>query len=144
MADARARAEASLSSDTVGLEAGPVAHAIDARWLMAYAAALGETAPRYLDARQIGGPAAHPIFPVAYEWPLALALHARLAPDALQRRSVHAAHDLTIHRPPRAGETLLTRARVVALASRRPGVFLVVRYETVDATGRPVTTTLYE
>src|SRR6266403_160449 len=68
MADACARAEASLSSDTVGLEAGPVAHAIDARWLMAYA---------------------------------------------------------------------------VALASRRPGVFLVVRYETVDATGRPVTTTLY-
>jgi len=143
VADACARAEASLSSDTVGLEAGPVAHAIDARWLMAYAAALGETTPRFLDARQAGGPAAHPLFPVAYEWPLALALHARLAPDALQRRSVHAAHDLTIHRPPRAGETLLTRARVVALASRRPGVFLVVRYETVDATGRPVTTTLY-
>jgi acyl dehydratase len=143
VADASVRAEASLSSETVGLEAGPVAHAIDARWLMAYAAALGETAPRYLDARQAGGPAAHPIFPVAYEWPLALALHARLAPDALQRRSVHAAHDLTIHRPPRAGETLLTRARVVALASRRPGAFLVVRYETVDGTGRPVTTTLY-
>src|SRR5438445_257091 len=110
---------------------------------MAYAAALGETTPRFLDARQAGGPAAHPLFPVAYEWPLALALHARLAPDALQRRSVHAAHDLTIHRPPRAGETLLTRARVVALASRRPGAFLVVRYETVDAAGRPVTTTLY-
>jgi acyl dehydratase len=135
--------EWTLASTAVGLEIGPVAHAIDARWLMAYAAALGEGAPRYFDTRLPDGPAAHPLFSVSYEWPLAMALHARLAPEALQRRSVHAAHDLTIHRPPRAGETLLTRARVVAVTNRRPGAFLVVRYDTVDAGARPVTTTLY-
>lgn len=135
--------EPGLSSDVVGVEAGPRTQAIDARWLMAYAAALGETDPRYFDTRRAGGPAAHPLFPVSYEWPLALDLHRRIAPDPLQRRSVHAAHDLTIHRPPRAGETLVTKGRVVALTRRPPGAFLVVRYETVDAGGRPVTTTLY-
>jgi len=135
--------EPGLSSDVVGLEVAPRTQAIDARWLMAYAAALGETDPRYFDTRGAGGPAAHPLFPVSYEWPLALDLYRRIVPDALQRRSVHAAHDLTIHRPPRAGETLVTKGRVVALTRRPPGAFLVVRYETVDADARPVTTTLY-
>ena len=32
-----------LSRDIVGVTVGPIAHDIDARWLMAYAAALGET-----------------------------------------------------------------------------------------------------
>jgi acyl dehydratase len=135
--------EPPLASDLVGLEVGPVAHAIDARWLMAYAAALGETAPRYFDTRRADGPAAHPVFPVSYEWPVALALHARLAPEALQRRSVHAAHDLTIHRPLRAGDALQTRARVMAVRKRRAGALVVVRYDTVDGDGRPVTTTFY-
>jgi acyl dehydratase len=136
-------ADLTLGSDAVGLEVGPLTHAIDARWLMAYAAGLGETAPGYYDTRAAGGPAAHPVFPVCYEWPLALRIHARIASETVQQRSVHAAHDLTIHRPPRAGDTLVTRARVVSLAQRPPGAFLVVRYETVDADGRPVTTTDY-
>ena len=92
-----------LSSDTVGLRVGPVAHAIDARWLMAYSAGLGETDARYFETRVAAGPAAHPMFPVCYEWPLALQIHKQLASVELQRWSVHAAHDLTIHRPPCAG-----------------------------------------
>jgi acyl dehydratase len=136
-------AELTLSSDAVGLEVGPVTHAIDARWLMAYAAGLGETARHYYDTHTASGPAAHPVFPVCYEWPLALQIHARTASETLQQRSVHAAHDLTIHRPPRAGDTLVTRARVVSIAQRPPGALLIVRYETLDAGGRPVTTTDY-
>jgi acyl dehydratase len=132
-----------ISSDVVGLEVGPISRAIDARWLMAYAAALGETDPRYFDTRPAEGPVAHPVFPVCYEWPLALRIHERIASDRLQERSVHAAHDLTLHRPPRAGETLATTARVVAVVRRTPGAFVVVRYETVDGGGAPVTTTHY-
>ncbi|PYM05651.1 MAG: hypothetical protein DMD82_10535, partial [Candidatus Rokuibacteriota bacterium] len=135
--------EQELSSDAVGLQVGPVAHAIDARWLMAYAAGLGETDARYFETRGTAGPAAHPMFPVCYEWPLALQIHKQIASVELQRRSVHATHDLTIHRPPRAGETLLTTARVVSIATRRPGAFMVVRYETADADGARVTTTDY-
>ena len=46
--------EQGLSSDAVGLQVGPVAHAIDARWLMAYAAGLGETDARVADRDVLG------------------------------------------------------------------------------------------
>ena len=61
-----------IPASVVGLTAGPREHEIDARWLMAYAAALGEEAPEYFDTTRSGGILAHPLFPVCYEWPLAL------------------------------------------------------------------------
>ena len=103
-----------LSRDIVGVTVGPIAHDIDARWLMAYAAGLGETDQRYYDTLASGGPAAHPLFPVCYEWPVMLALRDRATQEAIALRSVHATHDLTLHRLPRAGDTLSTTARVRA------------------------------
>jgi acyl dehydratase len=132
-----------LSRDTVGVTAGPIVHDIDARWLMAYAAGLGETAAHYYDTLASGGPVAHPLFPVCYEWPVLLAVRARATPDSVAIRSVHATHDLSVHRPARAGDVLHTRARVTGLAHRRAGTLLTVRLETVDAEGRPVTTSDY-
>jgi len=132
-----------LSRDIVGVTVGPIAHDIDARWLMAYAAGLGETGPRYYDTLASGGPAAHPLFPVCYEWPVMVALRERTTPEAIALRSVHATHDLTLHRPPRAGDTLSTTARVTGLAHRRAGTLMTVRQETVDADGLPVSTTDY-
>ncbi len=138
-----ARAPLALSRDIVGVTAGPIAHDIDARWLMAYAAGLGETDDRYYDALAADGPSAHPLFPVCYEWPAMLAVRAVATSDEIAIRSVHATHDLTVHRPARAGETLRTTARVTGLAHRRAGTLLTVRNETVDSLGRPVTTTDY-
>jgi acyl dehydratase len=132
-----------LPRDIVGVTVGPIAHDIDARWLMAYAAGLGETDARYYDTVASGGPAPHPIFPVCYEWPVLLAVRARATPDEVAIRSVHATHDLTVHRPPRAGDVLRTTARVTGLAHRRAGTLLTVRLETVDADGRPVTISDY-
>jgi len=132
-----------LSRGVVGVTAGPIAHDIDARWLMAYAAGLGETDARYYDTLAPDGPSAHPLFPVCYEWPVMLAVRAVATSDEIAIRSVHATHDLTLHRPVRAGETLRTTARVTGLAHRRAGTLLTVRNETVDALGRPVTTTDY-
>jgi acyl dehydratase len=132
-----------LSRDIVGVTVGPIAHDVDARWLMAYAAGLGETDARYYDTLAPGGPAAHPLFPVCYEWPAMLALRDRATQEEIAIRSVHATHDLTLHRPPRAGDTLSTSARVTGLAHRRAGTLMTVRQETVDAEGRPVTTTDY-
>ena len=133
-----------LSRDILGLTVGPISHDIDARWLMAYAAGLGETDPRYYDTLASGGPAAHPLFPVCYEWPAMLALRERATPgEAIAIRGVHATHDLTLHRPPRAGDTLCTTARVTGLEHRRAGTLMTVRQETVDAAGRPVSTTDY-
>ena len=124
-------------------ELGPIRHDLDARWLMAYAAGLAEPDPRYYDTLDPRGPLVHPLFPVCYEWPVAVAMRDRTIPAALQTRSVHATHHLVIHRPPRAGDTLHTTARVVGVRARRAGTLIVTRFETVDAAGARVTTTDY-
>jgi acyl dehydratase len=131
-----------LPASLVGTGAGPLTHDIDARWLMAYAAALGETAPAAFDTDRAGGPVAHPLFPVCYEWPLAVEMRARMPEDVVVR-SVHATHDLRLHRRPRAGDRLVTRARVVRVEPRRSGAFVLTRFETSDTTGAPVSVTDY-
>jgi len=132
-----------IPASIVGVSAGPRESEIDARWLMAYAAALGEDAPEYFDTTRPAGILAHPVFPVCYEWPLALDVRARALPDEIAVRGVHATHRLVLHRPPRPGDRLSTTARVVALERRTPGAYMVLRMETVDSAGRPVTTTDY-
>jgi acyl dehydratase len=132
-----------IAADIVGVEIGPIIHEVDARWLMAYAAALDEDDPRSFDTLAAGGPLAHPLFAVCYEWPAALALRDRAIAAALQPRSVHATHRLAIHRPPRAGDTLRTTGRVVAVEARRAGTRVLSRFVTIDAAGQPVTTTDY-
>ena len=127
----------------VGATVGPLTQEIDARWLMAYAAGLGETDPAYLDTRRPGGLVAHPLFPVSYEWPLAVESRARQLGDEIALRGVHATHDLTLHRPARAGERLTTTATVVAVAPRRAGAYVLTRYETRDTLGERVSTTDY-
>ena len=132
-----------IPAAAVGVTVGPREHEVDARWLMAYAAALGETAPEYFDTTRPDGILAHPLFPVCYEWPLALDVRAKALPDEVAVRGVHATHRLTLHRSPRAGDRLRTTATVTALERRTPGAYLVLRMETVDAAGRAVTTTEY-
>lgn len=132
-----------IAAAIVGTEVGPLAQRIDARWLMAYAAALGERDPRYYDTRPAGGPLAHPLFAVCYEWPAAVALRDRTLAADVQPRGVHATHHVVIHRPPRAGDTLTTTARVTGVAARRAGALVTTRFETLDAAGDPVTTTDY-
>jgi acyl dehydratase len=134
---------APIDAGIVGLTIGPVASAIDARWLMAYAAALGETDERYYDTTAPAGPLAHPLFPVCYEWPAAVALQAKAVDAALAPRSVHARHSLVLHRAPRAGDSLRTTARVIAVRPRRSGTLVVSRYTTTDLTGVRVSTTDY-
>ncbi len=132
-----------IPTSIVGVTVGPREQEIDARWLMAYAAGLGESAPEYFDTTRPGGILAHPLFPVCYEWPLALDIRAKALPDDIAVRGVHATHRLTLHRPPRAGDRLTTTATVVALEPRPPGAYMVLRMETVDALGRAVSTTDY-
>lgn len=132
-----------LSAAIVGVSAGPTTQVVDARWLMAYAAALGEEDRRYFDTTSSDGPLAHPLFAVCYEWPLAVVLRQRAIGDAIAPLGVHATHHLVIHRPPRAGDALTTTARVVALHRRRAGTLVTVKFDTVDAERRPITTTFH-
>jgi acyl dehydratase len=121
-----------ISAAIVGRESGPEPVPIDLRWLMAYNAALGEL-----------GEAAHALFPVCYEWPANRTLREASGLQALNERLVHAQHDLVIHRAPRAGETLQVSGRVISVAQRRPGAFVVLRMRARDASGDAVSTTDY-
>jgi acyl dehydratase len=134
-----------LSSTAVGVSGEPVVHEIDARWIMAYAAGLGDTLPCYLDTRRPEGIVTHPLFPVCVEWPALLAMRGPAINPVLTvdegLRSVHATHDLVIHRHARPGDRLTTRATIVGVERRKPGAYQVTRLDTVDAAGTPVCTT---
>jgi acyl dehydratase len=134
-----------LSSTTVGTSGDLVVHDIDARWLMAYAAGLGDTLPCYLDTRRPEGIVAHPLFPVCFEWPALLAMRGHATNSLLTEderlRAVHATHDLVIHRTVRPGDRLTTRATIVGVERRKPGAYQVTRLDTVDAAGTLVCTT---
>ena len=112
-----------ISSAIVGREVGPDLQPIDKRWLMAYNAALGEVSDEM-----------HPLFPVSYEWPATTALRRATGLQELNARLVHAQHDLVIHRPVVAGETLAVSARVVSATQRRPGTFVVFRLSSEAST----------
>jgi acyl dehydratase len=105
-----------ISADIVGSEVGPDPQRIDKRWLMAYNAALGEVSAE-----------PHALFAVCYEWPATTALRVATGLQELNARLVHAQHDLVIHRPVVAGETLAVTARVVSATQRSPGTFVVFR-----------------
>lgn len=130
-----------LGSALVGATVGPITQTIDARWLMAYAAGLGETDARYYDTSAPAGPVAHPLFAVCYEWPVAVALRSRIIDETTAPLGVHFIHDLAIHRPPRAADRLTTTARVESVRPHRAGTIVLVRYDTTDDTGAMVTTT---
>lgn len=134
-----------LSTAIVGQKTQAFEHIVDARWIMAYAAGLGDLNPRMMDTAAHAPVIAHPLFPVCVEWPVVLA-SARLpgsesATMEERARGVHAAHDLHVHRPIKDGDVLTTIAEVVGLEERKPGASQMTKLTTVDAHGAPVSTT---
>jgi acyl dehydratase len=127
----------------VGTEVGALSTSLDARWVMAYSASLGLDDARYYDTLSTDGPVAHPLFPVCYEWPAAVALRGKTVREAWVLLGVHATHHVVIHRRPRAEDRLLTRAQIIEVRPSRAGTLVVARFATVDRNGGPVTTTDY-
>ena len=132
-----------VPSSVVGLQTDPISHTIDNRWVMSYAAGLGDESPVQLDPTRPGGLLAHPLFPVCFEWPTVLAVR-HLGPlhDAVSaaeaRRAIHATHDLTITRLVVPGDVLRTVATVIGVQRRSPGAFLTMDMITTDAAGAEV------
>lgn len=117
-----------LSAKAIGAKTDFIEHQTDLRWLMAYAASLGDINPQYLDTT--GPTVAHPVFPVCLEWPAILATR-QLAQmtgltDAEAAKGVHASHDLHLYRPIVAGETLRTQTTVIDARGIRPGAAFVM------------------
>ena len=135
--------EMPLSSEVVGHSTRRFRHEVDARWLMAYAAALGDTLPCYFDTT--GQLSAHPVFPVCLEWPVVLdARHVEgfaTMTDDERARGVHATHDLVMHRPLRAGSAYLTESTIVGVEQRPSGAYQMTRLDTRDVHGELCVTT---
>ena len=134
-----------VPTSLVGAQVPAMTHEVDERWTMAYAAALGDHHPIYLDTLRPGGVVAHPVFAVCPEWPVIVAsreasVAAGLSRDEMQT-SVHATHDVTVHRLIRPGDVLHTSLEVVGLVDKSPGAMSSTRLVTVDGDGRPVATT---
>ncbi|HEX4209865.1 MAG TPA: MaoC/PaaZ C-terminal domain-containing protein, partial [Candidatus Binataceae bacterium] len=128
----------------VGTAVGPNLEEVDARWAMAYAAALGDMLECYIDTRREGGIVAHPMFPVCVEWQIAGALrtrHRTTLSQAEAARGVHATQHMIFHRAIRPPMQLSTTASIAGIERRRPGPYEVVKYETVDEHRAPVCTT---
>ena len=136
-----------LHASIVGESAPPATHAVDARWLMAYAASLNDMNPRYIDtaAAEV---IAHPLFPVCLEWPVILGTRAMAGSEHLTpaeaARGVHAAHDLHLYRPIREGETLTTTATMIGVKEIRPGASYHMRLDTRNDAGELVTRTFQQ
>ena len=132
-----------LHSAQVGRSGKRFRSVAEARWLMSYAAGLGDTSAAYFDTT--GEIQAHPVFPVCPEWPVMLDMRNIEGADGLTpeeaRRGVHATHDVELHRPVRAGEELYTTATIAAVRSRRPGAYQLTKLETKAADGAPIVTT---
>jgi len=114
---------------------------IDARWIMAYAAGLGDTTPSYIDTESnivIG----HPMFPVCLEWPAIMDCASVPGSESItsdeRKRDVHAAHDLHIHRAIRAGDNLTTSATIVGISKIGPGIAQTIRIDTISGDGELV------
>jgi acyl dehydratase len=133
-----------LSTSIAGLTLGPRTFAVQARHTMAYAAATADLNPRYFDDTRPEGAVAPPMMGVRLDWPLRPfgADMAGLTADEA-RRGVHATHDLTFHRLIRPGDKLATVGKVVLVEQRKPGAYLLTRYDTGDADGSPVLTAWY-
>jgi len=133
-----------LNAGIVGLRTRSFEHHADTRWLMAYAAGLEDHSGRYMDTatHQV---VAHPVFPVCLEWPAILDCAKLPGADTAtaeeRARGVHAAHDLHIYRPIRAGETLTTTAHVIGMRGIKPGAAQTMRLDTVDTAGELVART---
>ena len=123
-----------LLSSLVGRCSEPAETDVDARWLMAYAAGLGERGSHYLDTLRPGGVIGHPLFSVCVEWATGQAISppgpTGLTPGEA-RMGVHYAHDVVLHRPLRAGARVTTTSEVVAVTPHRAGALMVTRIDAV-------------
>ncbi len=133
-----------LSATLIGQSTAPVEHEVDARWLMAYAAGLGDCRRPFMDTAA-GRITAHPVFPVCLEWPANLSLaaldgYASATPEE-RARGVHASHDLHLFRAIEPGQSLTTVATVVDLVEVSVGALQTTRFDTKNARGEPVAQT---
>lgn len=124
-----------LNSQAIG-KSIRVTQDIDARWVLAYSAALNLTGPEYLDDSRPGGVVVPPTFCVCLEWAIAgsEARNTLLGLSAAERgMAIHAAQDSHFIAPIKLGMKVETTGEPVHMFRRSIGSGVVMRYDTRDA-----------
>lgn len=118
---------------------------VTTRRLLAYAAGLRDTNPRYMDDAAVGGIVAHPAFCTALEWPVALRMRQQDLGlyDEERLRGVHAGQDSTFHRLLKVGDEVCTTGTLIQVKTIKPGAFLVTKFVTKEANTGEVLATSY-
>src|SRR5438270_148812 len=117
---------------------------LDARWAMAYAAALGDSHEAYYDTT--AGPLlVHPMLTAGAEWPgLVAAREAAGLSEEERRLGVHTSHELVLEAPLYTQGPITVRASVDGVARLRPGAHQVTRLEAAAAEGLALRSGLVE
>ena len=132
-----------MSSSTVGKTTKRFRHVAEKRWLMSYAAGVGENYADYYDTTK--DLSVHPVFSVCPEWPVILDVGRVEGSESMTaeeaRSGVHATHDVLIQRPIRPDEPLYTTATITTVEQRKAGAFQMMRLDTRDEESNLVVST---
>jgi acyl dehydratase len=131
-----------LNASNVGLIGPGVRETLDNRWLMSYAASVSDELDVYFDTLSQDSIPAHPAYISHLEWEAIGELHTIMPglTSAEMLRGVHSFNDTIIERPLRAGDQVVSTARVVGVEKRRSGGRLTIKVTTVDGEGELLVT----
>ena len=117
--------EAAFDARSIGVAGDTRQYHVTEEAMLAYAAATDDVP---------GGP----VFAIVPVWETIAPASRSVASDEARKRVVHYEHDIVIHRPIEAGDTLTARATPIALLPRPNGTSLVIHVETTGGDGEPV------
>jgi acyl dehydratase len=128
-----------LTSDFVGAALKEYTCTVNARRIMNYAAAIGDTNSVYFNDERPEGIIAPPLFPVAVTWPIVENitdyLEAQGFPKEILFTQVHYSEHLSIHRPVTPGSNLKIKGAIAAIQPHRAGTCVITRFDALDADG---------
>jgi acyl dehydratase len=121
--------------DAIGQPGEPVEFEVDRERVAAYAAATNDSI-----AQHASGDLAPPVFSIVPSFQAMGVASMAVIPHELLGAILHGEQDFTYHRPIEPGMRLSSVATPIGMRQRSSGVTVVVRTETSEASGEPVTT----
>jgi acyl dehydratase len=117
---------------------------VDWRRTMNYAAAVDDDNRHYFDDADGKKVVAPPMFAVAVTWPVSERIWEFIDDEQFPREvlqtQVHYTEHLAFHRPVEPGDALTVKGRIAAITPHRAGTVCVIRFDALDADGKPVFT----
>lgn len=123
----------SLSAQYVGQQTVANSFHLTPRLIMAYAASIKDSNPRYYD--DLSGPlTGHPFLAFAFQWATRFSPQIPPNPRAAPY-GVHVTTDLRLDRPLRENDLVTMQGQVLSTRAIRPGVLQLSRYTLTDGSG---------